>query len=286
MLANFAKETISAGGTGNLTLSGAVDAAHISLNTAIGQNNPFWYLAEDGNDREIGVGHLSAATTLVRDQVHETLNGGTLDRTSPAALDLSTSATISIVAASQTMIAPHYGNFYPASGVQGMCSMGQGAEASSSHTLWNNDLICVPFWWGCSKMVSEVSVRCFTSVATCVARVGIYTIAPNGKPGYLLKEFTDVAEIALDTTGIKTATPAAPFWLPSGFYYMAVIANTGSADLAGPQYAPAGLFMGLDSSGVRILSIFLDTSYGALPSGDLSGNTFTEHNSSPSFWLN
>ncbi|SEN74328.1 hypothetical protein [Nitrosomonas marina] len=286
MLANFAKETISAGGTGNLTLSGAVDAAHISLNTAIGQNNSFWYLAEDGNNREIGVGHLSAATTLVRDQTHETLNGGTLDRMSPAALDLSTSATISIVAAAQTMITPHPGNFYPASGVQGMCSMGQGAEAGSSHNLFNNDLIFVPFWWACSKMVSEVTVKCLLSVATCVARIGIYTIALNGKPGYLLKEFTDVAEISLDSTGLKTAAPAAPFWLPGGFYYMAVIANTGSADLAGPQYAPAGLFMGLDSSGDRILSVYYDTTYGALPSGDMSGNTFIEHNSSPSFWLN
>ncbi|MCB1947913.1 MAG: hypothetical protein KDF62_02855 [Nitrosomonas sp.] len=35
MLANFAKETISAGGTGNLTLFKAVDAAHIYLNVAL-----------------------------------------------------------------------------------------------------------------------------------------------------------------------------------------------------------------------------------------------------------
>ncbi|MDR4515347.1 MAG: hypothetical protein R3E38_11800 [Nitrosomonas sp.] len=38
------------------------------------------------------------------------MNGGTLDRTLPAAFDLLISATISIVAAAQTMITPHPGN--------------------------------------------------------------------------------------------------------------------------------------------------------------------------------
>ena len=82
VLVNFASETISAGGTGNLTVSGAVDSAHVTLNNAIGLDHYFNYVIKDGNNREEGIGHLSASTTVVRDLALETIVSGTLDNTS------------------------------------------------------------------------------------------------------------------------------------------------------------------------------------------------------------
>lgn len=104
MLSDFVRETISAGGTGNLTLAGA-PSGYVTFNAAFGVGPFFLYCAQDGNNREIGRGHLSASTTLVRDRVLVTLSSGTLDTTSPSALNLST-ATVVFVAANEAAMRP------------------------------------------------------------------------------------------------------------------------------------------------------------------------------------
>lgn len=74
------KETTTSTGTGNLTLAGAATGFQ-SFNTAFGTNVPFEYAIEavDGSgsptgDWEVGVGHLSASTTFVRDTVRYSSN--------------------------------------------------------------------------------------------------------------------------------------------------------------------------------------------------------------------
>lgn len=65
-LLNRVKETISAGGTGNLTLSGA-ESGFQTFNTAAGLNSDFFYWIVDGTTAwECGIGYLSGTTTLVR----------------------------------------------------------------------------------------------------------------------------------------------------------------------------------------------------------------------------
>lgn len=69
------KETSTTTGTGDFTLAGAV-TGYVSFNTAFSTTHQFTYVIEavDANgtptgDWEVGDGHLSGSTTLVRDRV-------------------------------------------------------------------------------------------------------------------------------------------------------------------------------------------------------------------------
>lgn len=75
--ADRVKETTTTTGTGDLTLGGAV-SAYITFNTAFGVGPHFTYLVGAGTEWEVGVGHLSASTTLVRDRVMASSNSGAL----------------------------------------------------------------------------------------------------------------------------------------------------------------------------------------------------------------
>lgn len=73
--ADRVKETTTTTGTGNITLAGAV-AQFQSFNTAFGLNYQFTYCIVDANGTgwEVGEGHLSGSTTLVRDTIRASTN--------------------------------------------------------------------------------------------------------------------------------------------------------------------------------------------------------------------
>lgn len=73
MFEDRVKETTNSTGTGNLTLAGA-ETGHRSFNTAFGVGPSFNYVILSGTDWEVGVGHLSASTTFVRDKVERSTN--------------------------------------------------------------------------------------------------------------------------------------------------------------------------------------------------------------------
>ena len=66
------RETTTTTGTGNITLAGAV-TGYQSFNAAFGTtstpNQFIYWLIDVTNQWEVGYGHLSASTTLVRDTV-------------------------------------------------------------------------------------------------------------------------------------------------------------------------------------------------------------------------
>lgn len=268
MLANWAKQAVSSGGTGNLTL-GPASAGHVTLDTAMGQERSFVYVIEDGNDREVGLGTLSASNTLVRSTILETLVGGTLTRSSPSAINVTTSALVMIAGAAQNTVGAHHGQAYPASGIEGICSMGQTHETGGSQMLTANYLYFCPYWWPVSKLVTQAGVWCHTAAASSTARLGIYSVAANGKPGKLITEFTTSAQIDVSTTGAKTTSAPTPFWLSSGFYYIGMASN-GSPSFRCPLYSPAGLFLGVDSSGAANRGLCRAYLYAALPSDETS----------------
>jgi hypothetical protein len=70
MFANRVRETTTTTGTGNLTTAGAA-TGFVTFNTAFGTDVSFGYAVSSsgGAEWEVGIGHLSASTTLVRDQV-------------------------------------------------------------------------------------------------------------------------------------------------------------------------------------------------------------------------
>lgn len=269
MLANWAKQTVSSGGTGNLTL-GSASTGHITLDTAMGQNCSFVYVIENGSDREVGLGTLSASTTLVRSTILETLVSGTLTRSSPSAINVTTSALVMIASAAQNTVGAHHGQAYPASGIEGICSMGQVNETAGNQAVLSNYLHFFPFWWPVSKLVSQAGVWCHTSASSSSVRLGIYSIAANGKPGKLITEFTTSTQIDASTTGAKTISAPTPFWLPSGFYYVGMVGSAGSPAFRCPNYSPSGLFLGVDSSGTANLALYRSFTYAALPADETS----------------
>ncbi len=76
-LADRVQETSTSTGTGNFTLAGAVTGFR-AFSPTVETNERFWYCIEGGGEWEVGVGYLSAATTLVRETVDASSNAGAL----------------------------------------------------------------------------------------------------------------------------------------------------------------------------------------------------------------
>jgi hypothetical protein len=78
MLADRVKESSTTTGTGNITLGGTT-TGYQTFNTAFGTSVEFYYVIDDGaGNLEIGIGHLSSSTTLVRDKVLYSTNANAL----------------------------------------------------------------------------------------------------------------------------------------------------------------------------------------------------------------
>lgn len=77
MFADRVKETSTSTGTGNFTLAGAATGFQ-SFNTAYGTLMPICYaiVSQSAAEWEVGNGYLSNSTTLVRDRVTASSNGG------------------------------------------------------------------------------------------------------------------------------------------------------------------------------------------------------------------
>ena len=105
-LANWIKETVSGTpGTGTINLSGTAVSGYIRFQDSglLATTNQVHYLAEDGANRELGIGVLTTGTpwTLTRGVILATLDTGVYDDTSPSAISLTSSATISCVEPAQ-----------------------------------------------------------------------------------------------------------------------------------------------------------------------------------------
>lgn len=78
------KETTTTTGTGDITLAGAVaqfrSFSSVFASGALGTYDPCYYaiVGQTGTEWEIGKGHLSNATTLVRDTVFSSSNANAL----------------------------------------------------------------------------------------------------------------------------------------------------------------------------------------------------------------
>lgn len=281
MIANWVKQAVSSGGTGNLIL-GSASSGFITIEAALGLNTAFWYSIEDGTSREMGIGHLSASSTLVRDSVRETLVGGVLTRSSPSAINVTTAATVSITASAHSAIGAHPGYFFQNSGITGMCSLGDTDEASGQMAPGSSSyLLARPFLWGASKLVTHASIWVKTAASSSTVRVGLYEYCSAGRPGRLIAE----AQFDSSTTGAKEVAFAAPIWLPSGYYFMAVQMSNGGVAIAAPQYSPAGLGLGVNSSGQRSVSLWRSRAFGAMPADESAETGYAFNNASFSVWL-
>jgi hypothetical protein len=78
LFADRVKDTTTTTGTGDITLAGTPPTGFQSFNAAFGTSAGFffYYCIEGGAEWEVGRGHLSASTTLVRDNIMASSNAG------------------------------------------------------------------------------------------------------------------------------------------------------------------------------------------------------------------
>lgn len=215
MLSNWVKEAVSTGGTGNLAL-GAAASGYIDLNTRYGVGPYFNYVIEDGNNREIGIGHLSASTTLVRDVVLETLSSGTYNGLNPTALNISTSATVTASTAAQSFM----GASLAAMGVTTYSKYVGNALATAPGSALNvpaNWINVNSFLLPCEGVYSGVDIEVTTAGAGNAA-IGLYQCINDTTLGLVVQ----APEFSCATTGIKSSSFTSNIHLPAGFYVVAI----------------------------------------------------------------
>ena len=229
MLNSWVKETVSAGGTGNLTLSGADGTDRITANAAFGTDFPFRYFIEDGNDRESGWGHLSASTTLVRDAIIETLVSGTYDRTSPSAINVSASAKV--FCGIGTGAVPSCYSAVSSESAAYIIPNNYSAGGAVNLTLTADRMYYWPALFNFCGEITGAVVDVQTNVALSNTRVGLYTIGTDGEPENLIAETGDIDS---GTSGTKTAawSGGGTIFLYPGWYYLGAVSD-GGITLAG-----------------------------------------------------
>ena len=154
------------------------------------------------------------------------------------------------------------------------CTYDSGA---SSFAMTAGQRVYVPVEYVYGKPITQVAVNVLTAVAASSLRMGIYDNDPvNGIPLNLLTEFTSAAQITTTSTGFKSVTPATPFWMPAGFYWVCMQASHAISIDRLSHFGHS--LLSTSSGGSRdILMYDKGASYGALPAiGDNSAaNVYT-----------
>lgn len=216
MLANRVKETTATTGTGSFTTAGAVSGFQ-TFNTAFGTDVRFTYWAVNDTDSEweTGVGYLSASTTLVRETVQDNSAGTTsaISFTTAPSLFSSANTNVGLFAGYQSE---------NSSGLSAGISSGSHASSNSTLGCANNRLHCQPFLLTASKRITGAKVNITATGTATTGRLGLYEVDDTGDAGKLLAETGD---IAVNTTGIKSASFGSAVNVPSGWYWMAFVNN-------------------------------------------------------------
>ena len=227
MLANMVQETVSVGGTGNITLGGASPGFNtFSDYFADGPGISYWIA--DGNDWETGIGHLTTGQTiLVRDDILRRSVAGVVTDL-PAAMNVSTSATVS-VRPSALMQSAGFLTFTPGSiyyDIPDNFGSPPGNITPAANTLYFlSSFLLFP------RKIAQLGIDVLTlDAAATNTRAGIYTANPDGSPSALI---ADTGNIDISTTGRKFVTAASwavggpnTILLPAGHYYFAVLTDS------------------------------------------------------------
>jgi hypothetical protein len=91
----WVRERTTTTGTGDITLAGAI-TGYTTFSSQINAGDSVLYSIKDGNDRELGVGTLSATNILQRTTIRATLVGGFFTANPTSGLNLSGVAEVSV----------------------------------------------------------------------------------------------------------------------------------------------------------------------------------------------
>ncbi|WP_299082358.1 hypothetical protein [uncultured Paraglaciecola sp.] len=254
MIGNYIQQAAT-GSTGTITLGAASGANRqvISGNVPIGAE--FQAIVALGDDREIGVYRLLTSTTAARVRIKETLKSGTFNRSNPTAVDLTAGgATIQLATEAGSFIAASNGAAYDdATGIKGRASVGE-YDLDNANVGIGNTKHLYPWLRSAHGFVSSASIIVGVAAAQTV-KIAAYEKLDNGEVGTAYGEFTSAGAIDVSTTGIKTATPASPIFIPSGELYVAVMASGAGCSLKGTTN-PNPYWLGANASGVITGSLF------------------------------
>jgi len=211
-IGNLVQETTTSTGTGNLTVSSANGKRTFNTEFSTGGSDVFYYFIshQSAAEWEIGTGHLSAATTFVRDTVISSSNANALVNFSagtkdvvndlPASLQTlleSTTGSGSLVrATSPTLVTPVLGT--PTSGTLTNCN---GGAADSAGLPQNSQSTAY------TAVLADANKHLLHPSADTTART--FTIPANGSVAYPIGTaltFVNQASAGVMTIAITTDT--------------------------------------------------------------------------------
>lgn len=225
MLANGAKETTTTTGTGTVTLSAVTGFPRFSQVLSVGQFVD--YAIQDGNNWEWGVGKVAASNTLERTLVTAKFEGGTYTKNPVTGVSLTGISEVFCsvhdrsLGMSGRMDSPVVFNALHAQ---------TSAFGSSGNFNFPNRLVVFPWLWplGVDRFATGIRINVGTvGTATQV----VLALVDYGDTFTSTKVLASTGPVAVDTTGLKTATFDAPAYCPSPRMGIAFVAN-GSVTLS------------------------------------------------------
>jgi len=278
MLANFVKETVSAAPlTGDMLLNGKSDAAHIAFGTIYADGDAVMYLAEDGDDRELGVGTYNlTADSITRDTPLETIDSGVFDNTTPAKISLTSATVVHVVSSSQSSGKIH--RKY-ATGIK-MC-----IEAGTTNVYSGflaNTFYAIPFELDSDITITALAMKVDTNpVASSFVRVGIYTQGSDGLPDKLIVES---GALDTSTTGAKIGSISS-IVIKKGFYFSCMLGSGAIDPTAATGASGHKCLLGSERGEARPVPFATGSqTYGAMPAIAPTTTTTTIGNP-PLVWM-
>jgi hypothetical protein len=270
MLGNWIKETTTTSGTGNITLAGAATGfATFDAQFPNATLQYFYYLLEDGNNREYGIGHLTASTTLVRDRVLAKLVSGTYTRYSgsgagtPITLSGGTAYVYCDIGAEWGG-----GPGFEDDTTTGVCNLGECTEYTTNAAITQDFQYYTPIKPVVSGLYSGINLHYQTAAGD--VKSGIYDVGVNGLPDRLLASHSTGTTI---TTGNVTLSFSANVFLQARRWYFFSVLQSGSCNMLRVLYGNVtGGTLKKGSDGTQAGYAYISRSYS---SGLLSPHTGT-----------
>jgi len=233
------KETTTTTGTGNVTLSAVTDFSRFTeyFNT----DEIVSYIIEDANgDREEGMGTIVTGNVLARTLPKITRVSGTLDKSAPTALTLST-GTHNVYIDSPVGAQPPIDTWLYSASIKDVPD-NVSFEVTRT-TAWTADqLSFYPAHFARGRFITNIGVNVVTPDATeTIGKLGIYTCLPDGSIGTLITSVT----IDATTTGVKSVALVTATYFPPGWYYFGYASDASpeitTTSTTGINYAPFGV---------------------------------------------
>lgn len=222
ILAPLVAETTTTTGTGDVTLTGRTGEGWRTFNGAYGTGGTdlfhYWIRHRTALEWEFGSGHLSAATTLVRDTVIRSSNSDAAVSFAAGTKDVYCDTASGPAAFSRLKVGATVYNSLP--GVSPVTGAPVQVAALAAGTTYYMPIRIEDA--GAGPVLDSLTVEVTTAGgAGTLARIGICVASPDLAPGALI---FGSAALAVDSTGLKTAGSIATRLTP-GYYHLILVSD-------------------------------------------------------------